>query len=62
MSPKLTVVMKKMVNENEDPNKFLPTVMTCQKNLKIPNYSNLDILKERIFLAMNEGNNAFHLS
>ncbi len=54
--------MKKMVEDIEDPNKFLPTVMTCQKNLKIPNYSNLEILKERIFLAMNEGNNAFHLS
>lgn len=54
--------MKKMVDETEDPNGFLPTVMTCQKNLKIPNYTNIEILKERLFLAMNEGNNAFHLS
>lgn len=53
--------MKKMIND-EDPNSFLPTVMTCQKNLKIPSYSSIEILKERLFLAMYEGNNAFHLS
>ena len=62
LSPKLSVVMKKLVNESENPNDFLPTVMTCQKNMKIPNYSNVEILNERLFLAMYEGNNAFHLS
>lgn len=54
--------MKKMGDDKEQPDKFLPTVMTCQKNLKIPNYSSLEILKEKLYLAMNEGNNAFHLS
>jgi len=54
--------MKKLVNESENPNDFLPTVMTCQKNMKIPNYSNVEILNERLFIAMYEGNNAFHLS
>merc|ERR1712032_36990 len=59
LSPKLTVVSKKMTNENDSPNGSLPTVMTCQKNMKIPNYSNVEILKEKLFFAMYEGNNSF---
>ena len=62
MSPKLTVVLKKMINENDNPNGSLPTVMTCQKNMKIPDYSTIDILREKLFFAMYEGINSFHLS
>ena len=61
LSPKLTVVKKSMSN-NENPDKFLPTVMTCQNYLKIPEYSSYDILKEKFNVAMNEGSNEFHLS
>ena len=61
LSPKLTVV-KKSMNGNENPDNFLPTVMTCQNYLKIPEYSSFDILKEKFNLAMNEGSNEFHLS
>ena len=61
VSPKLTVVKKSMSN-NENPDKFLPTVMTCQNYLKIPEYSSYDILKEKFNVAMNEGSNEFHLS
>ena len=61
LSPKLTVVKKSMSN-NENPDKFLPTVMTCQNYLKIPESSSYDILKEKFNVAMNEGSNEFHLS
>ena len=67
--PKLTVVMfQSEYNENTmnfgnfNPDKHLPSVMTCQNYLKIPNYSNISILKEKLFFAIKEGNNAFHLS
>ena len=61
LSPKLTVV-KSAINGNENPDKFLPTVMTCQNYLKIPDYSSFEILKEKFNIAMNEGSNEFHLS
>ena len=61
LSPKLTVV-KKTCNGNENPDHILPTVMTCQNYLKIPEYSSYEIFKEKFNLAMNEGNNEFHLS
>ena len=61
LSPKLTVV-KSAINSNENPDKFLPTVMTCQNYLKIPDYSSFEILKEKFNIAMNEGSNEFHLS
>ena len=61
LSPKLTVV-KKTCNGYENPDEILPTVMTCQNYLKIPEYSSFEILKQKFNLAMNEGNNEFHLS
>ena len=61
LSPKLTVV-KKYCEEGSNPNDFLPTVMTCQNYLKIPEYSRYDILEKKILLAMEEGCNEFSLS
>ena len=61
LNPKLTVV-KKTFNKNENPDDFLPTVMTCQNYMKIPEYSSFEIFKEKMNLAMNEGSNEFHLS
>lgn len=61
LSPKLTVV-KRTCSPKEYPDDFLPTVMTCQNYLKLPEYSSYDILKEKITKAMNEGTNEFHLS
>ena len=61
LSPKLTVVKRSVIG-NENPDKFLPTVMTCQNYLKIPEYSSFEILKEKFNIAMNEGSNEFHLS
>ena len=61
LSPKLTVV-KKTCHGYENPDDILPTVMTCQNYLKIPEYSSYEILKQKFDLAMNEGSNEFHLS
>ena len=61
LSPKLTIVKKACIG-NENPDDILPTVMTCQNYLKIPEYSSFEILKQKFNLAMNEGSNEFHLS
>ena len=61
LSPKLTVV-KKHCGQSNNPDNYLPTVMTCQNYLKIPEYSSYDILEKKILLAMKEGCNEFSLS
>ena len=61
LSPKLTVV-KKYCEEEHDPDNYLPTVMTCQNYMKIPEYSSYNILEKKLFMAMNEGCNEFNLS
>ncbi|KAJ6248341.1 e3 ubiquitin-protein ligase trip12 [Anaeramoeba flamelloides] len=59
LSPKLTIV-KSTIKENTD--KYLPTVMTCTNYLKIPQYSSKEILKKKLFTAIQEGQMSFHLS
>ncbi|OAT05713.1 E3 ubiquitin-protein ligase TRIP12 [Blastomyces gilchristii SLH14081] len=44
------------------PDDYLPSVMTCVNYLKLPDYTNIDILRERLNVAMHEGQGAFHLS
>ena len=61
LSPKLTVV-KKTFGFGENPDCFLPTVMTCQNYFKLPEYSSYNILESKILLAMEEGGNEFNLS
>ena len=46
--------------QNDDD--YLPTVMTCQNYLKLPNYSDIKILKLKLLFSMDEGANSFHLS
>ena len=61
--PKLTVVKAQTeINKFDNPDLHLPSVMTCQNYLKIPNYSSFDILKQKLFIAIQEGRNAFYLS
>lgn len=63
LSPPLTVVKRVLSNYKEnDDNFYLPSVMTCQNYLKLPNYSSFEILKEKINIAINEGGSEFHLS
>lgn len=41
---------------------FLPSVMTCVNYLKLPDYTNLEFMRERLDVATQEGQGAFHLS
>ncbi len=61
LNPKFTVV-KRSTEKGENPDNYLPTVMTCQNYLKIPEYSSYEVLRDKLTYAMNEGNNEFHLS
>lgn len=36
--------------------------MTCANYLKMPDYSSLAVLQERLGMAIKEGQGAFHLS
>ena len=59
----MTVVKKQPeLLREEGHDEYLPTVMTCQNYLKVPEYTRTKVLKEKLFLAMEEGGNAFHLS
>ena len=61
LSPKLTIV-KSFREQNDCPDDFLPTVMTCQNNLKLPEYSSYQILEKKLMFSMNEGSKEFSLS
>ena len=61
LSPKLTIV-KKTFEKGDIPDNYLPTVMTCQNYLKLPEYSNYEILEKKMLLAMREGGKEFNLS
>jgi E3 ubiquitin-protein ligase TRIP12 len=61
LTPMFTVVCK----PSEAPytsDDYLPSVMTCVNYLKLPDYSDIEILKKRLFTAIKEGQGAFHLS
>jgi E3 ubiquitin-protein ligase TRIP12 len=62
LNPKLTLVLKKPTNTMENPDNYLPSVMTCQNYVKMPSYSSYDVLREKFATAYNEGNNNFTLS
>mmetsp|Transcript_99855 Transcript_99855/g.177724 ORF Transcript_99855/g.177724 Transcript_99855/m.177724 type:complete len:1782 (+) Transcript_99855:114-5459(+) len=62
LKPPLTVVKKETPPAPLTPDQFMPSVMTCANYLKLPEYSNAEILKQKVELAMQEGQSAFLLS
>lgn len=61
LTPMFTVVCK----PSEPPytsDDFLISVMTCANYVKLPDYSNIDVLRRRLLTAIQEGQGAFHLS
>ncbi|KDQ61362.1 hypothetical protein JAAARDRAFT_30788 [Jaapia argillacea MUCL 33604] len=61
LNPPLTVVRK----PHEAPltaDDYLPSVMTCVNYLKLPEYSNKAVMREKLRVAMKEGVGSFHLS
>jgi hypothetical protein len=61
LSPPLTVV-RKTLEPNMNPDDFLPSVMTCVNYLKLPDYSSLEVMRDKLGLAAREGQHSFHLS
>ncbi|KAL3317514.1 Ubiquitin-protein ligase [Cichlidogyrus casuarinus] len=60
LKPPLKIVMKHEANGDVD--SHLPSVMTCQNYLKLPNYSSKENMRVKLVYAIREGQNAFHLS
>jgi len=61
LTPMFTVVCK----PSEAPytsDDYLPSVMTCVNYLKMPDYSTIDVLRQKLSVAIREGQGAFHLS
>ncbi|KAI9835938.1 MAG: hypothetical protein M1819_001836 [Sarea resinae] len=61
LTPMFTVVCK----PSEPPyssDDYLPSVMTCVNYLKLPDYTDLNIMRQRLKVAIKEGQGAFHLS
>ncbi|KAF3761765.1 hypothetical protein M406DRAFT_266412 [Cryphonectria parasitica EP155] len=61
LTPMFTVVCK----PSEGPyssDDYLPSVMTCVNYLKLPDYTDINVLKKQLYTAMREGQGAFHLS
>lgn len=61
LSPPLTVV-RKTLELNMNPDDFLPSVMTCVNYLKLPDYSSIEVMREKLRIAASEGQHSFHLS
>ena len=61
LNPLLTIA-KRLTPEGQLADSYLPSVMTCQNYLKIPEYSSLEILCQRFDYALKEGQNSFTLS
>ena len=54
----MTVVRKDV----HPPDHYLPSVLTCANYIKLPDYSSQEVLREKLWLAVNEGHSCFHLS
>ncbi|KAM0708058.1 hypothetical protein Q7P35_004707 [Cladosporium inversicolor] len=61
LTPMFTVVCKP-AEAPYTSDQFLPSVMTCVNYLKMPDYSDIDILRARLDTAVKEGQGSFHLS
>ncbi|XP_062604886.1 E3 ubiquitin-protein ligase TRIP12-like [Saccostrea cucullata] len=61
LNPPLTIV-RKTFEGSENADNFLPSVMTCVNYLKLPDYTSVDIMREKLGIAAKEGQLSFHLS
>lgn len=61
LKPTMTVV-KSTAEVETSTDSLLPSVMTCQNYIKLPDYSSKPHMKAKLFYAINEGQNNFSLS
>ena len=62
LTPPLTVVRRVTAGARLGPDHYLPSVMTCQNYLKLPEYSCYEALKKQMTYAFTEARETFHLS
>ncbi|KAL6947155.1 hypothetical protein ACO0QE_002027 [Hanseniaspora vineae] len=58
LRPKLLIALKPPA-DNCSPDNTLPSVMTCVNYFKLPQYSDIDIMRKRILQAITEGSGEF---
>ncbi|XP_037922680.1 E3 ubiquitin-protein ligase TRIP12 isoform X3 [Hermetia illucens] len=61
LTPPLTIV-RKTLDPNQNPDDYLPSVMTCVNYLKLPEYSSREVMRAKLKVAVSEGSMSFHLS
>ena len=62
LDPRITVVLKKPAYAHDQKDDILPSVMTCQNYIKMPDYSSYEVLKAKFDYAIEEGSVGFSLS
>jgi len=63
LQPPMSLNQKKPLTSDQSPDEMgLPSVMTCQHYVKMPEYSSYEILKARFEQAIAEGGCAFYLN
>jgi E3 ubiquitin-protein ligase TRIP12 len=62
LQPPLTIVRKAVESSTNKADSYLPSVMTCVNYFKLPEYSSLEVMREKLVKAMREGQLSFHLS
>jgi E3 ubiquitin-protein ligase TRIP12 len=60
LDPRLTVAQK--FDKNVNPDDELPSVTTCMHYFKVPAYTSKDVMREKLLLAITEGQNGFGLT
>ena len=65
--PRLTIVRKTIdsttsAGASANSENYLPSVMTCVNYLKLPEYSSIEVMREKLTKAMKDGQLSFHLS
>lgn len=60
--PPLKLVRKLAEDDQTNADDMLPSAMTCQNYLKLPQYTTKEILAKKMKLAYTEGNQHFLLS
>lgn len=61
LNPPLTIA-KRIAEEGKAVDLYLPSVMTCQNYLKLPEYTSYESLHKNFDFALKEGQNSFTLS
>ena len=62
LNPKMTIVLKKPTTVGQKADNILPSVMTCQNYVKMPEYSSYEVLKAKFDCACKWGADNFALS